>query len=134
MQTKRHSVRALKDRVATVAAVSAAVIVLLPLLAIFGYLIYRGIGSLSWSFLTHAPAPVGDPGGGMGNGIAGSAVILLIASAIGVPLGIGAGIFLSEFGRNRFGNVIRFTADVLNGVPSIVIGIAVYGVIVVRQK
>jgi len=126
--------RRLQDRLATMAAAAAAVIVLTPLLAIFGYLVMKGIGSLSWSFLTHPPAPVGEAGGGVGNGIVGSGIILGIACLIGIPLGVGAGIFLAEYGRNRFGYFIRFTADVLNGVPSIVIGIAVYGVVVMRQK
>jgi phosphate transport system permease protein len=123
-----------QDRLATMAAAAAAVIVLTPLLAIFGYLVVKGVGSLSWSFLTHPPAPVGETGGGVGNGIVGSGIILGIACLIGIPLGVGAGIFLAEYGRNRLGYFIRFTADVLNGVPSIVIGIAVYGVVVMRQK
>lgn len=126
--------RRLQDRLATMAAAAAAVIVLTPLLAIFGYLVVKGVGSLSWSFLTHPPAPVGETGGGVGNGIVGSGIILGIACLIGIPLGVGAGIFLAEYGRNRLGYFIRFTADVLNGVPSIVIGIAVYGVVVMRQK
>src|SRR5690242_11250597 len=86
----------------------AAILVLTPLIAIFGYLVYRGVGSLSWNFLTKAPVPVGETGGGMGNAIVGSGEILLIASLFGVPLGIGGGIFLAEFGRNRFGNAVRF--------------------------
>ncbi len=126
--------RLLKDRMATAAAFLAAALVLAPLIAIFSYLTIRGIGSLSWSFLTHSPAPVGETGGGMGNAIAGSAMILGIASAIGIPLGIGAGVFLSEYGRNRVGDSVRFTADVLNGMPSIVIGIAAYALVVVPQK
>ena len=126
--------RRLQDRLATMAAAAAAVIVLTPLLAIFGYLVVKGVGSLSWSFLIHPPAPVGETGGGVGNGIVGSGIILGIACLIGIPLGVGAGIFLAEYGRNRLGYFIRFTADVLNGVPSIVIGIAVYGVVVMRQK
>jgi phosphate transport system permease protein len=118
---------------ATVAAAAAVVLVLLPLGAVFGYLIYKGIGSINWAFLTQTPKPVGEPGGGMANAIAGSAFILLIASSIGVPIGIGAGIYLAEYGRNRLGNVIRFTADVLNGVPSIVVGIVAYGIVVLTQ-
>jgi phosphate transport system permease protein len=82
------------DRAATLAA--AAVLVVAPLLAIFAYLVYKGASSINWAFLTHTPAPVGEPGGGMGNAIAGSGMILLIASAIGVPLGIGAGVYLAE--------------------------------------
>jgi phosphate transport system permease protein len=109
------------------------VLVLLPLGAIFAYLIYKGLGSISWAFLTQIPKPVGEAGGGMANAIAGSAYILAIASVMGVPIGIGAGIYLAEYGRNRFGDLIRFTADVLNGVPSIVVGIVAYGIVVLGQ-
>jgi phosphate transport system permease protein len=117
----------------TFAAASAVVLVLLPLGAVFGYLIYKGLGSINWAFLTQTPKPVGEPGGGMANAIAGSAWILLIASAMGVPIGIGGGIYLAEYGRNRFGDLVRFTADVLNGVPSIVVGIVAYGIVVLSQ-
>jgi phosphate transport system permease protein len=121
------------DSLATLLAATAVGLVLLPLAAIFAYLVYKGFGSLNWAFLTQTPQPVGEPGGGMANAIAGSVYILLIASTLGVPLGIGAGIYLSEYGRNQFGNVIRFTADVLNGVPSIIIGIVAYGLVVLSQ-
>lgn len=122
------------DLVATVAAAASVVLVLLPLVAIFGYLIYKGFGSLNWAFLTQIPKPVGEAGGGMANAIGGSILILCIASAFGVPLGIGAGIYLAEYGRGRFGDLIRFTADVLNGVPSIVMGIVGYSIVVLTQK
>src|SRR5882724_3678287 len=116
------------------AAGAAVFLVLLPLGAIFAYLLYKGFGSINWAFLTQTPKPVGEPGGGMANAIAGSVYILLIASTFGVPLGIGAGIYLSEYGRGtRFGNLIRFTADVLNGVPSIIVGIVAYGLVVLSQ-
>lgn len=126
--------RRLKNQSATLLSVAAAILVISPLLAIFSYLVIKGMGAINLAFLTHAPVPVGELGGGVGNGIAGSAIILVIASCIGVPLGIGSGVYLSEYGRNGFGNGVRFTADVLNGLPSIVIGIAIYGLIVVRQK
>jgi phosphate transport system permease protein len=115
-------------------AILTVVIVLTPLIAIFGYLVVRGIGSINWAFLTQIPKPVGEVGGGMANAIVGSLVILAIASVIGVPFGVGAGIYLAEFGRNRLGSVIRFTADVLNGVPSIVIGIVAFAIVVLSQK
>ena len=119
---------------ATLAAVGAVVLVLLPLGAIFGYLLYRGLGSINWAFLTQIPKPPGESGGGMANAIGGSVYLLLIASAFGVPLGIGAGIYLSEYGRGtRFGNLVRFTADVLNGVPSIIVGIVAYGLVVLAE-
>ena len=126
--------RRITDHVMTGAATLAVVLVLAPLIAIFGYLVYRGVGSINWAFLTQLPKPVGETGGGMANAIVGSVFILAIASIIGVPFGIGAGIYLAEFGRNRFGSVIRFTADVLNGVPSIVIGIVAYSIVVLYQK
>jgi len=126
--------RRITDHVMTGAAVLTVVLVLAPLIAIFGYLVYRGIGSINWAFLTQLPKPVGETGGGMANAIVGSIFILAIASIIGVPFGIGAGIYLAEFGRNRFGGFIRFTADVLNGVPSIVIGIVAYSIVVLYQK
>ena len=122
--------RRLTDHAMTGVAVLTVILVLAPLIAIFGYLMYRGIGSINWAFLTQTPKPVGEEGGGMANAIVGSAFILGIASLIGVPFGIGAGIYLAEFGRNRFGSAIRFTADVLNGVPSIVIGIVGWSIMV----
>jgi phosphate transport system permease protein len=121
------------NNLVTALAIAAVILVLLPLGAVFGYLVYKGIGSINWAFLTQTPKPVGEAGGGMANAIAGSALILGIASVIGVPIGIGAGIYLAEYGRNRLGNLVRFTADVLNGVPSIVIGIVAYGLVVLTQ-
>src|SRR5207245_10565324 len=94
------------DLLSTLAAGGAVVLVLLPLCAVFGYLIYSGIGSLNWAFLTQTPKPVGEAGGGMANAIAGSVLILLIASILGVPVGIGAGIYRSE--ERRVGKETRF--------------------------
>jgi phosphate transport system permease protein len=122
--------RRVTDHVMTGVAMLTVVLVLAPLVAIFGYLMYRGIGSINWAFLTQTPKPVGEAGGGMANAIVGSIFILGIASLIGVPFGVGAGVYLAEFGRNRFGSAIRFTADVLNGVPSIVIGIVGWSILV----
>jgi phosphate transport system permease protein len=125
--------RRITNHLVTFAAAAAVLLVLIPLGAIFAYLVYKGIGSINWAFLTQTPKPVGEAGGGMANAIGGSAYILLIASTLGVPIGIGAGIYLSEYGRNRLGNLIRFTADVLNGVPSIIVGIVAYGLVVLTQ-
>lgn len=136
----RHTVppialhRRITDHVMTGMAVLTVVLVLVPLFAIFAYLVYRGVGSINWAFLTQTPKPVGETGGGMANAIVGSVFILALASVIGVPLGVGAGIYLAEYGRNRFGDSIRFTADVLNGVPSIVVGIVAYSIVVLYQK
>lgn len=126
--------RRLTDRLMTGLAILTVVIVLAPLIAIFGDLVYKGATSLNWAFFTQTPRPVGETGGGMANAIVGSVLILGIASVIGVPFGIGAGIYLAEFGRNRLGSFIRFTADVLNGVPSIVMGIVAFAIVVLYQK
>ncbi|MFY9791488.1 MAG: phosphate ABC transporter permease PstA [Candidatus Sulfotelmatobacter sp.] len=126
--------RRFTDHAMTGVAVLTVVLVMVPLFAIFTYLVYRGVGSINWAFLTQTPKPVGEAGGGMANAIVGSIFILALASVIGVPLGVGAGIYLAEYGRNRFGDSIRFTADVLNGVPSIVVGIVAYSIVVLYQK
>jgi phosphate transport system permease protein len=126
--------RRISNGLANALCVAAVIMVVAPLCAIFFYLLVKGAGSISLAFLTNTPKPVGESGGGFGNAIVGSAYILGIASVIGVPLGVGAGIYLSEYGRGMFGNIVRFTADVLNGVPSIVIGIVAYSLIVLRQK
>jgi phosphate transport system permease protein len=125
--------RRITNHVMTGLAVLTVILVLTPLFAIFAYLTYRGVGSLNWAFLTQTPKPVGEVGGGMANAIVGSVLILALASIIGVPVGVGAGIYVAEYGRNRLGDAIRFTADVLNGVPSIVIGIVSFAIVVLRQ-
>jgi phosphate transport system permease protein len=130
----RARLRALIDKTVTGLSILATLLVITPLLAIFGYLIYKGASSLNLAFFTQIPKPVGESGGGMANAIVGSAILLLEASAIGIPIGVGGGIFLAEFGRGtKLANAIRFTADVLNGVPSIVIGLAIYSLIVMPQ-
>jgi phosphate transport system permease protein len=122
------------DHLVTALAIGSTVLVMVPLLLILGYLLYKGASSLNLDFFTKIPAPVGEPGGGMANSIAGSALVLTLASLVGVPVGIGAGVYLSEYGRGSlFADAIRFTADVLNGVPSIVVGIAAYALVVVKQ-
>ncbi len=122
------------DHGVTAIAILSTAAVLVPLIAILGYLIFKGASSLNLAFFTNPPAPVGQAGGGMANSIVGSGVILAMASLLGVPLGIGAGVYLAEYGRGSlFANIVRFTADVLNGVPSIVMGIAAYALIVARQ-
>jgi phosphate transport system permease protein len=126
--------RRVTDHVMTGLAVLTVIIVLAPLVAVFGDLVYKGASSLNWAFFTQTPKPVGVAGGGMANAIAGSLLILGVASIIGVPFGVGAGIYLAEYGRNRLGSTIRFTADVLNGVPSIVIGIVAWAIVVLYQR
>jgi len=127
--------RAVSNHVATGLAVLSTILVIAPLIAIFIYLLYMGMHSLNLDFFTKIPKPVGETGGGMANAIVGSAVVLAVGSLMGVPIGIAAGVFLAEFGQGgKLANIVRFTADVLNGVPSIVMGIAVYSLIVVPQQ
>jgi len=130
----RDKIRAATDGAATALAVLSTVLVVLPLLVIFGYLVYKGARSLNLDFFTQIPKPEGESGGGMANAIVGSGVVLGLASLFGVPIGIGSGIFLAEFGRGtKLAEAVRFTADVLNGVPSIVMGMAVYALVVTPQ-
>src|SRR5271165_3899519 len=104
------------------------------LLYILGYLFIHGGKSLTWDFFTKLPTPVGETGGGMANAIVGSGKILLLATVIGVPIGFLGGVYLAEFGNNSFAFVVRYVTDLLNGVPSIVIGIFAYTLIVLPQK
>ncbi|HEX4900178.1 MAG TPA: phosphate ABC transporter permease PstA, partial [Pyrinomonadaceae bacterium] len=112
--------------ICTIAAVSI-------LLIILGYIALQGISSLSFNFLIDSPKPVGE-GGGIGNAILGSLVLLLLASVIGLPLGIAIGIYLSEFGAGKFGSLVRFMVDTLTGIPSIVTGVFVYTIVVLPLR
>ena len=137
LQTSRSNqkFRWFANHMATALAILSTILVVAPLIAIFMDLVYKGASSLNWNFFTKLPVPVGEMGGGMANAIVGSATLLVLASAMGVPIGIAAGIYLSEFGRGTtLSNLVRFTADVLNGVPSIVMGIAAYALIVAPMK
>jgi phosphate transport system permease protein len=104
------------------------------LLFILGYLVYNGGRSLSWGFLVELPKPVGEAGGGMANAIVGTAKLLLLTVVLGVPVGFAGGVYLSEFGGRTMSFLVRYTADLLNGVPSIVIGIFAYALVVLRMK
>jgi phosphate transport system permease protein len=106
-------------------------IAVLPLISVLWLVVSRGISSLSLSFFTHLPVPVGETGGGIGNAIIGTLYMVALACILGLPLGIGAGIFLAERGDGRMGHAVRFTAEILSGVPSIVIGVVAYGLLVV---
>lgn len=103
--------------------VGAAVLAVLPLIFIFGHLLTLGVGSLSWDFFTKMPKPVGEEGGGLANAIVGTLILIGLASAVGLPVGVGAGLFLAERKGSRLANGVRFLSDVLNGLPSIVMGI-----------
>jgi phosphate transport system permease protein len=104
------------------------------LFLILGYLVYNGGTSINWAFFTQLPKPVGEAGGGMANAIVGSAKLLMAASLLGVPIGFLGGIYLAEFSGSAVASVVRYAADLLNGVPSIVIGIFAYSVVVLPFK
>jgi phosphate transport system permease protein len=108
----------------------AVVIALIPLALIFFYVVRQGFSSLNWAFFTRMPKPVGEAGGGMANAILGTFFLIGIASSLAIPVGVITGVYLSEYGKTRFASLVRFSADVLNGVPSIVIGIFAYGLAV----
>jgi len=126
--------RYLVNHMVTFLAVLSTVLVIVPLVAILIYLIYMGASSLNLAFFTKIPAPVGETGGGMANAMVGSGIVLALASSMRIPVGIAAGVYLAEFGRGKLlAGAVRFTADVLNGVPSIVMGIAIYSLVVLQQ-
>ncbi|HEV7220732.1 MAG: phosphate ABC transporter permease PstA [Candidatus Acidiferrales bacterium] len=110
---------------------ACTLVIISVLFFILGYLIWNGGKDISWDFFTKLPAPVGEPGGGMANAIVGSGKLLLLAMLFGVPIGVLGGVYLAEFGGRTFGFLVRYTTDLLNGVPSIIIGIFAYTVVVV---
>ena len=112
----------------------SAVVALIPLILIFFYTINRGVSYLNLDFFIQMPKPVGESGGGMANAIVGTLVLVSTGSAIGLPIGVLTGIYLAEFGNNKFGYFVRFMTDVLSGVPSIVAGVVAYGLVVVPMK
>lgn len=115
--------RRLVSSLMTGATYGAAALAVLPLAAVLAMLITKGAGSLDWNFFTRSSVPLGESGGGFAHAITGTVIIVGLACAIGIPIGVGAGVFLAEFGGGRVGWVVRFVADTLNGIPSIVIGI-----------
>jgi len=115
-------------------AFASAVIVISPLGLVFFYLLVNGAVSVNWDFFTKLPAPVGAVGGGMANAIVGSLELLALAGVIGIPVGVLGGVYLAEYGSARINSVLRFLADVLNGIPSITWGMVVYGLVVLRFK
>jgi phosphate transport system permease protein len=137
MGTRRsdhHTWRKFKSALASTTAFVSAVLVITPLGLVFFHLVVNGASSLNWNFLTKLPAPVGAVGGGMVNAIVGSLELLALAGAIGIPVGVLGGVYLAEYGSARINSVLRFLADVLNGVPSITWGVVVYGLVVLRFK
>lgn len=131
MTAPNHNWRKFKNALMQTLTFVCAILVITPLLLVFYYLVTQGFTSINWAFFTQLPKPVGEPGGGMGNAIVGTFVLLGQAALIGVPVGVLGGVFLSEYGGTRLNWGIRFAADILNGVPSITWGIVVWGLLVV---
>ena len=134
MPLANHRWRKLKNVLMQAVTLGCALLVVAPLGLVFYHLASSGIGSVNWAFFTQLPKPVGEAGGGMANAIAGTFILLGLAAMIGVPVGVLGGVYLSEYGASNLNWWIRFTADVLNGVPSIIWGIVVYALAVVPMK
>ena len=126
----RHAVNTVMESLSAL----AAFLVILPLFLILGYLVYQGASAINLDFFTQLPKPVGEPGGGMANAIFGTFILIGLASCLGLPLGILGGVYLAESRDRRLPWIIRFLADVLNGVPSIVVGIFAYTVVVLPMR
>lgn len=122
------------DKIIIFVLIGCALLVLIPLFSILFDLLHQGFSSVSFDFFTKLPKPVGEHGGGMANAICGTLILLGLAVAVGVPIGLGAGIYLSEYAGHRLANVIRFITDVMNGIPSIVYGMFAYTLFVLPMK
>jgi phosphate transport system permease protein len=122
--------RSIWNRLLLGACVAAAAVVVLPLGLILWHLLAHGLPGLSWEFFVNMPKPVGEAGGGMANAIVGTLIIVGLGAAVALPIGIASGVYLAEYGRGRFAGLVRYTADLLGGVPSIVVGVAAYGLVV----
>jgi len=123
--------RRIVNAVAITACVMAAALILLPLALIVWHLVAKGLPALTLGFFMHMPKPVGEAGGGMANAIVGTVILVLLGALIAVPVGVGTGVYLAEYGAGRLAAIVRYTADLLSGVPSIVVGVAAYGLVVV---
>ena len=126
--------RKIKSSLMMTLSVVCAVVAIIPLFLILFYTISQGVSSINWAFFTQMPKPAGEPGGGMANALVGTGILVAIGSAIGLPIGILAGVYLSEKGSSIFAQMVRFLTEVLNGIPSIVIGVVAYVLVVVPMK
>lgn len=133
-QADSHRWRNIKNALASTTTFVSALLVIAPLALVFFHLLVNGASSVNLAFFTHLPKPVGESGGGMVNAIVGSLELLALASIIGIPIGVLGGVYLAEYGTARVNWMLRFVADVLNGVPSITWGVVVYGLVVLRFK
>src|SRR5437016_7571904 len=134
MISSHHRWRQFKNVAMQALTFACALVVLLPLALVFYHVVKSGFGAVNWDFFTKLPKPVGETGSGMANALVGTFLLLGLAALIGVPVGVLGGVYLSEYGGRRLNWWIRFIADILNGVPSIIWGIVVYALVVVPMK
>ncbi len=129
----KHRRRSYLDIAARWACLGMVVLALVPLACVLFDLCVRGLGGLNWELFTQLPKPIGESGGGMANAFAGSLILVGLACAFGIPVGVLGGVYLAEFGHNALGKTVRFAADVMSGVPSITVGIFVYAILVLSM-
>lgn len=130
----RYCQRRAMNRVMNAAGLACTIVVLAPLFVILGFLIKQGAGAINADFFTHLPGPAGEPGGGMANAIVGTLVLVALAALFGVPIGVLGGVFLSEYPGSRLARFARVIADVMNGMPSVVVGLFAYTVFVLPLR
>jgi phosphate transport system permease protein len=130
----RNTRRRIVSTIAVALCVLSVIIALVPLGFILFFVVTRGIGALNWDFFTQLPKPVGEQGGGMANAIVGTLMLSGLGAIFAIPVGIVSGVYMSEYAGTRFAGAVRFAADTLNGVPSIVIGVFVYGIVVLQMR
>ncbi len=131
---RRYWKRRVIDRVMRGVLYLATLLALVPLIAIFLYIVYRGFGALSWDFFTQTPKPVGELGGGLANSLVGTIWLAILASLIGIPWGVGVGVYLSEYSDGPWAKVVRFSTDLLSSVPSIIMGLFVFSIVVASMR
>ena len=130
----RNARRRIISTIAVTLCLLSVIIALVPLGFILFFVVTRGIGALNWDFFTQLPKPVGEAGGGMANAIVGTLMLSGLGAIFAIPVGIVSGVYMSEYAGTRFASAVRFAADTLNGVPSIVIGVFVYGIVVLQMR
>jgi phosphate transport system permease protein len=133
-QQQSYSIRKLKEKVFLALALAAALLAVIPLLSLLGYVVYKGIGALNLDFFLHIPVPVGEKGGGMANAIVGTLMIVGLGCLFSLPIGLLGGIWLAEWGKGKRGFLIRYAVDVMSGFPTIIFGMFAYVLFVLTMR